>query len=214
MSKQDNSLVINYSNMDSLTGGDLLSFNEGWHQYKNLEGEVVPSVTQILDVAGVYKNKRFFTEEGRDRGSKVHKIAEAVFTDQEIEIPKAFQGYFEALMDFKSASPIQIKFTEKKLYHPLDGFCGTVDLIGELKASGEKALIDIKSGQPDQSTGLQLGGYSILLDRERAEFVKRYALHINKNGKYRLEPYLEDEWVRHFYSAWDLYQWKKKNGVI
>ena len=64
-----------------MISGEVLSFDPITHQYR-LDGERVPSVTQVLSVCGLIDDT-WYTEESRQRGQAIHLATKLL--DEECE---------------------------------------------------------------------------------------------------------------------------------
>lgn len=138
-----------------------LTFDRGYHIYR-WKGRRVPSVTQILDMAGEI-DKTYFTEEAARRGTMVHQaIAEQLRYGPDWRLGKntedvaIMEPYMRAWDEF-CIPWLGNAVSEQKFYSVRHGFAGTFDLY----FSEEKTLVDIKTGHAPKWGELQLGGYVI-----------------------------------------------------
>ena len=224
-------------------GVDLI-FDEATHTYTRPDGTVVPSVTTVLKAMHSYKASSvkqgkatcpkcgncfgcewvtdFFTPQGQDRGTTVHQLAEKMFRREPIDVPVAFKGYITALSDWQRDVVFEPSHIEERVDHQGFNYCGTVDLIGNMGTESPfQCLIDIKTGSPDASTGLQLAAYALAFffnkktngeEREKAIAMRRFAIHPNKNGKYKLIEYSDPKLIDVWLSVFTYYEWRKSNG--
>ena len=185
----------------------MIVFDPITHTYI-LNGQPVPSVTTILKDMN-FIDTTWFTDYGRDRGKLVHKIIHWHITGEldESTIDPELQGYFDAWKAFEDASGFVSTETEKPLASELYRFAGTPDIIGKFKDYGE--VFDIKTGPVAPWTGLQLAAYEILAGRP----LKRYALQLNKNGKYSLKPFAKRQDRQIFLAALACWWWQKNNNM-
>lgn len=171
------------------------------HEYF-VDGVHKVSVTQILKGGGVIDDT-WYTPESRERGRHVHEICE--YIDKGIldwnSVHPDYKGYATAYLDFiKQANPIWT-YIEHKLYNPQYDYCGTLDRCGFL-FNGELWIIDIKSGTESKATEMQLAGYTHAaaltgviknncntLEVLKTEKLQIGALHLRKNGRFKLYPY-------------------------
>ena len=173
------------------------------HEYF-INGVKKPSVTQILRGGGVINNA-WFTPESRERGSNVHTICEYLDcgTLDEKSIYAGYSGYIEAYRDFLKTCNPQWELIENKVYNAEYDYCGTLDRYGYL-FNGEQWLIDIKSGSESRATEMQLSAYLKALGGD----IKKCnlgALHLRKNGKWKLIPcQLHTGWAG-FMEAYKIY---------
>jgi hypothetical protein len=112
-----------------------------------------------------------------NRGTEVHRIAEAYISGHEVEIPDALEGHVRAYERFAREWDVKPVHVEVVVGNVALGYCGTIDLIADL-ADGFRHLTDLKTSRSGifPETALQVVAYS------RAEF---YAI---PDGK---------EWVTH-----------------
>jgi predicted transcriptional regulator of viral defense system len=104
-----------------------MEFDAETHTYY-VNGEVVPSVTQVLHAAGII-DTQWFTEFGRWRGSAVHK-ATHYFDEGDMDrrtldpIVKPFVADWKEFREKTKFTPTMI---EKPYYDATYGYCGTPD---------------------------------------------------------------------------------------
>ncbi len=177
-----------------------MEFDAETHTYF-VDGEVVPSVTQVLKNAGLVDD-RWFTEFGRWRGSAVHK-ATHYFDEGDMDrrtldpIVKPFVADWKTFRDSTGFTPTLI---EKPLYDSIYNFCGTPDRRGFFlggRAEDSNEVIDIKTypgGKAPWWTRLQLAAYGRLLDP--CKIFRRYAVVLTGEGpnveEYSVDSYLND----------------------
>lgn len=185
-------------------------FREDTHQYF-VDGKEVPGVTTILKAAGLY-NEDFFTEEGRVRGSYVHRACLYHLQGDlnELSIKEEYRGYIEAFKLFMVESECKpiLEQCEVPLFSHIFRYGGTPDIPCMFKE--RKSLIDIKTGAETPATGVQLSGYVQLMDT----LSDRYGLYLKADGKYRLVPYVNRKDTLIFNAALSLYHWRQKEGLL
>ena len=188
---------------------DNLIFRESDHSYM-LHGVSLPSVTQIIADAGLYGNTSYFTDYSRDRGSFVHKAIEYHLSGElsEETLDPVIVPYLDAWKRFQSEANYISDLCEERLASNVYRFAGTIDHIGYL--DGHFSIIDVKTGAPAPATGIQLAGYEILLSARGA---RRFALHLQDNGNYKLIEYKDRNDRNIFLAALALWIWKQNNNV-
>ncbi|MGH9437125.1 MAG: hypothetical protein ACRD22_04325 [Terriglobia bacterium] len=164
-----------------------IDFDEEQHIYA-VDGVVRPSVTQALKEAGLI-DTTWYTDEARLRGKAVHAATQFLDEDDldwDTVAPK-YLGYVRAWEQFRRDSGFRISrdsqdrlFLEYRLYHPVFGYCGTLDRLGTIGSGAY--LIDLKTGDPDEWHGYQLAGYSQCLPDALAR--RRMTVHLKANGRY------------------------------
>jgi hypothetical protein len=184
-----------------------LEFSDSEHVYR-LDGRVIPSVTGILRDEQ-FIDATWFTEYSRDRGTKVHQAIE--FYDvgdlDEETLDPVLRPYLAAWQRFKEEAHVTIEASEVRLASEVYGFAGTIDKVAAI--GNVKAILDIKSGQVQPWTGLQLAAYHILLNEPAR---KRYAVQLNNDGSYRLHEFKDRSDRAVFLAALTVHQWKRREG--
>jgi hypothetical protein len=183
----------------------VIDFDPETHSY-TLDGQPVPSVTQILSAMG-FIDSSWFTDYARERGKLVHRIIHWHITGEldEDTIDDALRGYFTAWLAFEKDTGFVSKETEVPLGNAAHRFAGTPDHIGILN---KEAVIDCKSGVIAPWAGLQLAAYEIL----HGEPLKRYALQLKDDGKYSLKEFKDRQDRGVFLAALACFHWQKNNG--
>jgi hypothetical protein len=193
----------------------VLELDEESHIY-TLSGVRLPSVTQILTDAGMYPGSAWYTEGGRERGTRIHELCElydlGVLEDDMIDYDVL--PYIEGYKKFRVDSGFVPTEIEKKVCSQLYWYAGKLDRKGIL--NGKSALIDLKSGRPTPADALQTAAY-VQADDEMtglSEYTYRYALYLKNNGSYRLTEHTDRNDINIFLAATALYRWKKEKGLI
>jgi len=186
-----------------------LIFRESDHSYL-FKGVRLPSVTQIIADAGLYGDTSYYTEYSRDRGSFVHEAIEYHLSGEldEGTLDPVIVPYLDAWKQFQAEAHYVSDSCEERLASDVYHFAGTIDHIGHL--NGHFSIIDVKTGVPVPATGIQLAGYEILLSVRGA---RRFALHLQDDGKYRLIEYKDRNDRPLFISLLALWNWKRNAGI-
>lgn len=140
--------------------------NEAKHEY-TADGRRVPGVSSILRKVG-QTNLQWVTEEGLERGRQVHKAVEFDIDDDLIDgsVSSEVLAKVEGFRKWRSVMGVKkIRESELHVFHPKLYYCGTLDLIAEVR--GEPWLIDLKSGTKEDWHRLQLAGYALAYEAER-----------------------------------------------
>ena len=187
----------------------MIEFDEAAHTYK-VDGEPFASVTKVIAEAGLYGDAtKYFSEYSRDRGRVVHRVIELYLKGEldQATVDPAVAGYFASWQAFEKDTGFFPGYIEHTLYSVPLRIAGRVDLIGPWNGNGA-AIIDLKTGMtPTPATGIQLAGYEELY----GSYVKRFALHLGAEGKYRLKEYDNRGDRAVFLAAVTLYHWRKAN---
>jgi hypothetical protein len=184
----------------------MLHFDPVTHTY-SFNGQVVPSVTQVLQAEG-YIDTTWFTEYGRDRGKMAH-LAIHLYDMQDLDeegLDPALAPYLEGWKKFKQESGFVLRESEVPHCHPFRQYAGTPDKIGTI--NGKSAVIDIKTGAVQEWTRLQLSAYVELVT---VEPMARYSVQLKNDGTYRPLEYKDRADRAVWLSVLTSYQWKKAN---
>ena len=178
-----------------------LKFDPETHTY-TVDGEVLPSVTQILKDMG-FIDATWFNDYAQERGSLVHLIIKWHCREMldEDTIDPALRPYFDAWIKFVADSEFISKEVEVPTYSPAFRFAGTYDQVGIL--NGDPSVIDYKTGLVTAPTALQLAGYEILTGRR----LKRFGLQLTDQGKYKLTEFKDRNDRQVFLAAVACWHW-------
>lgn len=168
----------------------VLTFDAEKHEYR-VDGQVVPSVTQILrplmDFSFV---KPEVLESAANFGTAVHRACELDDLG-ELDTEKldpALGPYLAGWRMFCAEHECKWEAIEKAVLHGSMRYAGTLDRAG--RVHGESSLVDIKSGTSLMPTvGPQLAAYARAYDPQGA-FLKRYAVRLYPGG-YELKAYTD-----------------------
>jgi len=192
-----------------------ITFDEEKHEYR-LDGAVIPSVTQIIGGVGLV-DTQWFTEESRQRGHAVHaatQLEDAGVLDWSNLHPEV-EPRAHAWRKFKQDTGYVPILVEHMVHNVPMGYVGRLDRVcaHHLRAN-DRIILDIKSGLPGATTGLQLAGYVMALGESyRDLWTKRYGLWLREDATYRLIPYKELSDFEDFKAAIRLNNWRKRNNV-
>jgi hypothetical protein len=175
-------------------------FDAAKHEYRNAKGIAVPSVTQILALAGIC-DFSFVEEERRiaamERGTSVHWLLQ--LEDEGAlnyrQVPLRLRPYRKAWQDWKKASGFMPELIEHQFISHY-GYAGTIDRYGTLPPTatwpnGSKAIIDLKTGEVADWTRLQLVGYAMRMHSilAIARRIRRIAVALRANGTYSVREF-------------------------
>jgi hypothetical protein len=164
-------------------------------------------VTQALTEAG-FIDGRWFTDDAAERGAAVHETVHQFYagssrTDTDPEIVP----FVAAFALFLQQCPMAVEASEERVFDPLTGYAGTLDLrgrLGEQKAGTD--LIDIKTGHVPGWVGYQTAAYARLVETRP---VRRWALNLRADGTYRLLPLVKRTDEKVFLAALTVAQAKR-----
>ena len=158
------------------------TFDPRSHTYR-MDGAIVPSVTQVLKLAGY--GYQMFTDvtEHAEFGTLVHKVLENVDNGVEQDIPLEVLPWAERYEIFLKRTKAIMLMAEVQMFSELYQLAGTADNI--MLYNGEYGIMDKKSSlNKHPSYRLQCAGYEKLaiatgLDKELGiKLTKRWTLYI------------------------------------
>lgn len=190
-----------------------LTFDADTHTYR-WNGRVTPSVTQILkpltDFSSVPPD---VLAAASAFGTAVHKCCELndLGTLDESCLDPALVPYLKAWRNFSADHAVKWSHIEKPLHSGM-GFCGTADRFGIV--DGQLSVVDIKSTAAIYpAVGLQLAAYQRLGLDNGIVSVNRYAVRLQGNGSYELQPFIRPTDLSVFASLLSLRNWCVKHNV-
>ena len=174
----------------SETANPQLFFNETEHRYF-AGGIELPSVTRVLSSAGLF-DYNFLSAEHREqcleRGRRVHRATEQ--DDQagldEESLDAEILPYIEAWRKFKRDFQFTPEWIERRVFHPLFRYGGTIDRVGRIR-NGDQWLVDLKTGQAPNATRYQTAAYSACLKHPRT--YARRAVELRSDASYHVIAY-------------------------
>ena len=187
----------------------------------------VPSVTNIMRDVGyypwVFKEKKddgeiVFPTEAEDnlktaamRGTEVHKITEDMDRENQVgPIDIDILPYVNAYKTFREENNITITEIEFFVHEEEFWYAGALDRI--MTINGTPSIVDIKTGQELDTTGIQLAAYQFAWEKMGGDKgLARFALHLKPNGNYKLVPYRSREDLANFLAAVRVYHYKRRN---
>ena len=215
-----------------MSGEHTIHFDPTAHSYTS-GGQVLPSVTQVLDIlkpASFASVPKEIMEAAGRRGTKVHKMIEDMgdsslqqaleepiegLSWQEMARRKISQrtdanlvGYVNAAKKFLAESGFRTTSCEQRLHHPIYKYAGTFDRSGTLGKRGS-AIIDWKTGVVTSTARLQLAAYANLL--KDPLMYRRIVVKLCCDGKYKVHEYPSRETnqdFRVFLAALACYRWR------
>ena len=189
----------------------MLEFDPVNHEYK-LDGQILMSVTQIIKDAGLIefsdKIRPEVLERASLRGREVHSAC-AFRASDDFDwggVKPSVRGYVRAFDKFLAETNFKIESAELPRYHRIYKFAGTPDLTGFI--GNRRIIIDLKTYEPAEWTGLQLSGYEELLENP----AERWAVWLKEDGSYRLKEFKNPSDRDVFLSCLSVANWK--NGRI
>lgn len=154
----------------------------------------IPGLHDILNGVGLIRS--YATPAQMQFGKNVHRAAHLFDTNNlnRSSISERVRPRLEAWERFKKVKGFQVVRSEVVLYHPLYRYGTTIDKDG-IFSDGSRALVEIKTGFPEDWNGLQLAGQEIALNawpmfrlrRPR----RRMVVHLKPDANYSI-TYFDD----------------------
>jgi hypothetical protein len=140
-----------------------------------------------------------------NRGNEIHRLAEKLAHDEEVDVPDEIAGHVEACVKFLNDYDPTVIVSEFVVVNRAVGYAGTGDAVMDLPTLGKRGLIDWKSGKNAYAdTALQLAAYrhgECFLGDDGVEhpmselgIEATYVVHLRADG-YDVYPYVSDERV-------------------
>lgn len=194
----------------------MLTLDVATHTYR-LDGEVVPSVTQIL--APLYSFDRIppdVLERKSAIGVAVHSATELIDIDDldESTVDPAIVGYLDAYRQFLADEQPEWIYSEQQFAHRIWRFAGTLDRFGRMRDG--LAMLDLKTvAELSPAVGPQTAAYEFLRQHhdEDESSAARFALQLKPNGRYVLQQYRDADDARVFASLLSVHHWRSKHGI-
>lgn len=185
-----------------------LTFDAEKHEYR-IDGRRVPSVTQVLQGAGLI-DTRWFNDEARMRGTYVAQATQ--FYDEGTldydALDDELKPYVMAWERFLVQSDAQVENVEMMVIHPSRRYAGTLDRI--IVLNRQRWVLDIKTGSKAAWHGLQTIAYADCI----VGWYRRASIILQDDGRYLFNEHGESSDRDVFLSALNLYHWKAEKGLL
>ncbi len=181
----------------------LIQLDEDTHIYTDRKGNIISSVTQIIESIFPFKYGNDYVSQ---RGKAVHTACDLIDTG-ELDwdtVDKRIEGYAWAYQKFLSeVKPIYVA-SEQIVYSEVYGYCGTLD------RHTSRILYDIKTGVKVFTHAYQTAGYVEAVGLR----LKRKCLYLKDNGNYKVVAYTDGSDIFNFLACLKIFNIKKKEGLI
>lgn len=170
-----------------------LTLDERNHKYMDEEGNIIPSVTEIISMISgeAYRNiNPAVLEHAAEKGRLVHEWCEQFdYECEEDQVPSELEPYCRAYMDFVRDYRPEWTAIESMVYCNVtqtgEGYAGTVDRIG--KIDGKLCVVDIKTiASPTTKDHIKVCCQTAAYSMASNVWGERYALYLKPDGKYRI----------------------------
>jgi len=202
----------------------VLAFDPASHSYR-VDGALVPSVTQLLDDAGLTPDYSVVPpsvlQHARERGIHIDACCDLLDADDldwRSVHPEALP-YVEAWLRFRDYEGFTPVASQVPLYHPTYGYAGTTDVVGVLPGA-RPTIVERKATAKMASTyALQTAGYALdglwyapagggVLEPVPWERPVRLGVQLRRDGTYLLVPYDDPEDLSAFLGVVALGRWR------
>lgn len=190
------------------------TFDAETHTY-TINGRVVPGVTEILGDTGL-RELFFDAEHAADKGTKVHLAChyEKKGTLNPATVSKAIQPYVHAFQQWMFDCRAETIESEYMIFNEPLQYGTILDGLHEFEFMGElvKGIVEIKSGQPQDSDCLQTAGQLMALDTvPRWKGInRRFVLYLKDNGTCKLVENTDASDFADFEAACRVYHRKRR----
>lgn len=194
------------------------TFTELGHSYE-VDGIVIPSVTQVLTLAGISDVSGIpahILDRASAIGTAVHQACE--FLDQDDldleSIDPTIVGYVVGYQKFREEQKFVSELIEHRIVAQRRGlsFGMCVDRVGHFEGSEAPVVVDIKtSSKPQPSWALQTAAYADGLGYFHD--YRRLVVHVTKDGAYKTIEHEEDGDEQAWESALTVAHWRIAHGT-
>ncbi len=191
-----------------------IEFDQATHSYR-VGGKPFVSVTAEMGECGL-TTETFFDEQGRERGRIVHAMCAALDHEQPLlgnplfNLHAHYSGYVAAWENAKRDLGLEIQLIEHRVCDPTHGYAGTLDRTAVWKK--RIALVELKTGEINPITRLQLAAYGNALSR--GDVFERLAIQLKADGRFRVAHYELDSYINDTHDFWATLRvaaWIRKN---
>lgn len=196
----------------------------------HVKGQRVPSVTEILALAGLVDFTSVPVEvlqAAADRGRLAHAHTARLDAAPEgvslveslLSVPDEIQGYAKAWLRFRDDTGFSPLLIEQPVVSCAYGYAGTLDRFGVVP-DATIYLIDLKTGSSLPTwVGLQLAGYEQALRESsplmaKGDRVQRLAVRLRADGEYSVKLFSNPGDRMDFLAAARVAQWRiREEGI-
>lgn len=196
-----------------------LTFDEATHTYR-YNGEVVPSVTQILKP--ISPDFRRVPSETLERARALGVAVDQTITLFELDdldeesLDPQLAAYLDAWKKLKAFAGIEVLGVQERVYHPELKYAGTLDI--RANVGGFLSVLDVKrTFAVPASSGPQTAAYGMAYTKSTGSIVRqRFAVHLKPrddgsiNGK--LEPLPRASDGNTFLSCINIWRFNNEHG--
>lgn len=186
-----------------------IDFDAATHTYK-LGGKSVPGVSAVLEPLQKLDDiPPDILAAAAEFGTQVHQAVHLFNVDDLVmdSLAPRVARYLDGYCKFLADSRMQILLTEKRVGSPKYGYCGTLDLWGELQK--RRALLDVKATAAyPRIVEPQSAAYAQALQETTGDTTqRRYCLHLREND-YKLTECKNPQDFNVFLSCLNVHRWR------
>ncbi len=188
---------------DRVSQEQVIEFDYDTHTY-TVNGEDYPSLHRILEENGLI-DTRYYKPAYAERGKAIHELT--ALLDRElitIDDIDEYKGYCEAWLQFKADFKPEFIDIEKPVANAIYKYACTPDRTCII--NGKYAIVDIKSGSPEDWHGIQMGAQVMAVGLDDAIL---YGVYLKETGKYKPVPYQRSKYQNVWMAALILHQYKR-----
>lgn len=193
----------------------LVNFTEEGHIYRDIDGNKIPSVSEILQSSGASDFsfvKPEVMKRAQEFGTAFHRVAHLMEQGKLKSYDPAMEPWIAKLRLWSEIARPQWSIMEKPLASRF-GFAGTPDRFGSF-GSYKNAILDYKTGAYSPAHAIQTAGYQILTEENlRLKVKNRFTLYIS-DDKYNMIEHKDKNDKSIFLSMLQVYNWKKSKGFL
>lgn len=178
-------------------------YDEVDHAYY-LDGQRIPSITQLIDRGGLVNGAEYFTEESRRRGTEIHQLCADwdMGALDPLTVTSSRRPYLLGYIAACQALKPTWEAIEEADHHPVYRFAGRTDRVGVVNRL--QSVAEIKSATKARHHAIQTALQAILASARWKlphDQWQRLCIYVKKTGKFSVERH-EDR--RDFDVAFDL----------
>ena len=198
-----------------------LEFDSATHTYR-LDGVVVPSVTEVLKVSGLYNHAGVLPDVLEAAGARGHVVHEMLaWYDQddldETTLDAKWAAYLNGWKAFRADTKFAPAAIEERCVSATQPhYAGTLDRTGTAEGVS-LAVVDIKTGRAQGADVVQVAAYLGLLPAESRPVGWLVYLHPALARGYKLLPLsIEQAWQGKvvFNHALAVFNWRREHGLL
>lgn len=162
-------------------------FTEEGHIYKDKNGIILPSITQII--SGIKEYEGNYNETNQEWGKARHMVCQ-LYDEKDLDestVSEDLKPALEAWKKFVNETKFEPMLIEQPLMHQTLRFCGTPDRYG--KCFGLLSVVEIKPNFISRRVPYQTAGQQMLIEDLGYKVESRFSVHISDDGTYALSEH-------------------------